>query len=201
MPLLGCHATAQDYVAYWGRSEEDPTLDGFLIEIDSGARSWGDCEVIGDGYHPNPWSDLVAAGAYPPDIIIDVTTQEVLLKIDGVGDSGIISKWILPDAGLARMDDMQLLRYSDGREVYNPSVEIILYKMLSDGSCIFGLDSSESSVLHGNIDWETFEKSDVDTLDSPDEYLLPWSPIAETPDQSGLVFESSNSLYLIDIPL
>ena len=198
-PILGCLPNPADYMAYWS-GDDGPEIEGFIIDVLSGERSGGNGAVLGDGYYANPWSDLTAAGAYPPNVIVDITTQEVLLESAAGDNADIISTWVLPDAGLAWKDDSQILRYADGREVHNPAEDILIYGRLSDGSYLFSIDSYQAPVLCGKINWETFDVADADTIDGLDGYLGPWASIRETPDGNGLLFESSNSLYLINIP-
>lgn len=200
-PLLNCAPHPEEYLAYWraqfwGDGEVDPLYDGYLIDLDTGGRSGGVDTLISDGYYPNPRSDLVAAGCYPPGIIADAITGEILLNVPG--SHGAIESWVLPDAGLAGTDSVQVLRYADGRVTVNCGEEIVVYAWLAEGRYLFG-PGDYDTVFIGDIDWDTFTAVDPLRL-SIGVPAYCGSAACLTSDGTSLVYESGDRLYRIDLP-
>ncbi|MBN2586698.1 MAG: hypothetical protein JXA64_01280 [Candidatus Fermentibacteraceae bacterium] len=197
-PWLECLPTPADFIEYFsgdGTGRLEPWL---MMDVDTGERS-GDPSVIGDGFIENPYSDLVAAGWYPPNTIVDIRTQEVLLEDTSSSSPAIVEQWVLPDAGLARTDDgRQVLRYADGRETVNPGPRVDVYCGLADGRYIFTEDGGESVML-GGIDWSDFSSTWSVPLHSLDG-LYPGSIMKEIPDGTGVVFVDGGSLKLAQLP-
>lgn len=198
--ILRCLPTPEHFAAYVVREDESQVLRGYLIDVETGARSGdGEC-VMNDGYGVNPWSDLATTGGYPPTMIVDVVTQEILIEDSNVGSSGIINRWVLPDAGLANKDGTQVLLYSDGTEVTNPGNDISIYAVLSDGRYMFSYDSDRELLLLGNIDWDTFESLDADTLQGLEEYNMRYCRILENMDDEWLILVDGWTLYSYELP-
>jgi hypothetical protein len=202
-PLLGCLPTPESFAAYVTREDDSQLLLGYLVDVETGERS-GDARcVMSDGHYANPWSDLVATGAYPPNMIADAVTQEVLVEVSEPGSSGVVDCWVLPDAGLASNEGTQVLRYSDGTEVINPGSEIHVYAVLSDGSCVFSRDDVEGArapALLGNIDWHTFESADAETLLGLEEYYLRHCDVLDDETGRWLVFVDGSTLFSYELP-
>jgi len=200
MPLLECGPTPEAFVTHWALGGEDPAYAGYLVDVRDGTRSGEDRGFLGDGYHPNPWSDLVAAGCYPPDVIADVTTGEVLLRDSSESPWGIVETWVLPDAGLAWLDGVQVLRHADGRTVANPGEPLFVCGRLQDGRYVFGTDGG-ATILLGDVDWETFGTLGAVPLHGLEGTLDPWSEIVGLPDGSGILFEQGGALLLYAFPV
>ncbi|MFO8184197.1 MAG: hypothetical protein R6U39_08495 [Candidatus Aegiribacteria sp.] len=197
-PWLECRPTPADFIEFFagdGSGEMEPWL---LVDLDTGERS-GDPGVIGDGFNGNPWSDLAAAGWYPPNTIVDITTQEILLRDTSVNSPAIISQWVLPDGGLAMTSSgEQVLRLADGSEWINPGDRINIYCRLQDGRYIFTRDSGET-VLVGGIDWSDF--SSVPAVEIPwMEGLYPGSLVREIPGSEWVAYLEGSFLMLAQLP-
>ncbi len=194
-PLLDCPPNPEDYVAYFADEAEYEGMEGFMIDVVTGERSGGRGDLLGDGFNPNPWSDLVASGWYPPNMIADVTTGEVLLEDTTVNTPAIISTWVLPDAGLARSTDGQVLRYADGREVPVPGGEISFYGAVGEGDYLFSMDGGETLLL-GGINWSVPGPAEHDTLTGIPGPLHGWSRAKGLPGGGGFVLRSGSRLLL-----
>ncbi|MFO7950403.1 MAG: hypothetical protein R6U36_08540 [Candidatus Fermentibacteraceae bacterium] len=151
-PLLDCDPHPREYRSTLMEGMPSSS-DEHLIEVAGGARSGSCAGLLADGFLPSPWSDLAAAGACPPDLIVDVTSGEVLVE-DTTG-CGILYEWVLPDAGLAREGHRQVLRFADGGAWTNPGEELRVHLRLDDGRYLFSRGPS-SDVLLGEIDWHDF---------------------------------------------
>lgn len=197
-PWLECRPTPEDFIEFFsgdGSGEMEPWL---LVNLDTGELS-GDPGVIADGFSSNPWSDLVAAGWYPPSTIVEITTQEILLRDTSVNSPAIISQWVLPDGGLAMTPSgEQVLRFTDGSEVANPGDRLDIYCRLQDGRYIFTGDSGET-VLLGDIDWSDF--SSVQAVEIPwMQGLLPGTLVREIPGSDLVAYIEGSSLMLAHLP-
>ena len=197
-PFLECLPTPEAYAGYI--TDEAERLEDFLmVNIETGERS-GNPSIIGDGYYLNPYSDLAAAGWYPPNVIIDIETQEVLLEDTCIDNPTIIYKWVLPYAGLARVDGGQILRYSSGREVENAGDALTVYCRLTDGRYVFSTDDG-NTVMTGSIDWENFEAPDAVEIPELAGILGSYCTMKPVPGSSGAVFRSEDALYYIELPM
>jgi hypothetical protein len=197
-PWLECRPTPGDYIQYVtgdGSSDLDPFL---MIDVTNGDRR-GDPSVVSDGYVPNPYSDLVAAGWYPPNTIVDVTSGRILLQDTSYTAPAIIETWILPDAGLAMLEDgRQVVRYSDGSETVNPGDRIDVYARLQGGQYVFTRNGG-NNVMLGNIDWSDFSSEDavpVPWLDG----LYPGTILHELPGEQGVLYTDGGALILARLP-
>lgn len=150
-PLLTCSPNVKSFVESIEGSSGLPPAD--MIEIATGERSYHH-GVLSDGYDPCPFSDLVSGASYPPSVIYDMNSSEVLLEVSDE-ESPVIGKWVLPDAGLVTINDNQFLRYSDGREILNTGDEIAVYAVVGDGRYLYSLDNADAIFL-AEIDWDNF---------------------------------------------
>lgn len=151
-PILYCSPDPESYIEPITSREEYPPAD--MIEISTGERSYHS-GVLSDGYYPCPFSDIVSGASYPPSMIYDMNSSEVLLEVSD-DESPIIDKWVLPDAGLATRGGSQFLRYSDGTEISNPREEITVYAMLADGRYFYSFDDGDTVFL-AEINWDSFK--------------------------------------------
>ena len=199
--LLECPATPEGFASYVTRDNDDDLIEGYIVDIHDDTRSGGNRDFLGDGFYKNPWSNLIAAGSYPTDMIADVVTREVFLQDTTNSGQQIIYAWVLPDAGLAENDNQQILRYSDGTEVINPGEPISVFGRLEDGRYIFSRGGDSHTVLLGHIDWTDFSCTDAETLSGLEDFIDRWTRVAASPDGKSLVFASdSRELYRYDLP-
>lgn len=200
-PLMGCSPTPEDFASYYTRDNDYNLIEGFIIDIRDGTRSGGIAEILGDGFYKNPWSNLIATGSYPTNMIADVVTGEVFLHDTTYSNREIIYTWVLPDAGLAEDDYQQILRYSDGTEVINPGEPISVFVRLEDGRYIFSRGGNSHTVLLGHIDWSDFSSEEAETLSGLEDFIDRRTRVAASPDGKSLVFGSySLGLYRYDLP-
>lgn len=200
-PLMGCPATPEGFASYVTRDNDADLIEGYIVDIQDDTRSGGNGDILGDGFYKNPWSNLIAAGSYPTDMIADVVTREVFLHDTTNSGQQIIYAWVLPDAGLAENDNQQILRYSDGTEVINPGKPISVFGRLEDGRYIFSRGGDSHTVLLGHIDWTDFSCTDAETLSGLEDFIDRWTRVAASPDGKSLVFASdSRELYRYDLP-
>ncbi len=202
-PLMDCLPIPEDFVSFVTRENDDNLIEGFMIFIQDGTRSGGNGSILGDGFYKNPWSNLIATGSYPTDMIADVVTGEVFLHDTTCSNQEIIYTWVLPDAGLAETDNNQILRYSDGTEIINPGEPISVFGRLQDGRYIFIRGGISHTVLLGHIDWTDFSSPEAETLSGLEDFIDLWTRVDATPDGKFLVFASdshSRELYRYDLP-
>ena len=200
-PLLACLPTPEDFASYFIRDNDDNLIEGFIIDIQDGTRTGGSGGILGDGFYKNPWSNLVAAGSYPTNVVADIVTREVFLHDTTCSGQEIIYTWVLPDAGLAESGNNQILRYSNGTEVINPGEPVSVFGMLEDGRYIFSRGGISHTVLLGHIDWTDFSSEEADTLSGLEDFIDRWTRVAASPDGKILVFASdSRELYRYDFP-
>ena len=201
-PLMDCLPTPSDFASFVNRDNDDNLIEGFMIDIQDGTRSGGNGSFLGDGFYKNPWSNLVAAGSYPTNMIADAVTGEVFLHDTTCSGLEIIYTWVLPDAGLAEDNYQQILRYSDGTEVTNTDELITVFSRLEDGRYIYTRGGLSHTVLLGHIDWTDFSSSEADTLSGLEDFVDCWARVDATPDGKSLVFDSSyrGELYRYDLP-
>jgi hypothetical protein len=196
-PWLECPPDPQEYVSYVTETDYNSLTPFFRVVLETGEHS-GDPTILGDGFLPNPYSDLVAAGWFPPNIIADVRTGEVLLQDTSICSPAIIDSWVLPDAGLAlTADGGQVLRFADGTRMDNPGDRIDVYCMLDDGSYVFTVDGG-TTVLAGDIDWGDFsyDAEEVPWLQG----LYPGTVLHPIPGDNRVVFEKDGKLILASLP-
>ena len=201
LPLMDCLPTPLDFASFVTRENDDNLIEGFMIDIQDGTRSGSNGGVLGDGFYKNPWSNLIATGSYPTNMIADIVTGEVFLHDTTCSGQEIIYTWVLPDAGLAESDNNQILRYSDGTEIINPGEPVSVFGRLKDGRYIFSRGGISHSVLLGHIDWTDFSCSESETLSGLEDFIDRWTRVAASPDGKILVFASdSRELYRYDLP-
>jgi hypothetical protein len=199
-PLLNCPATPAGMVEYWLREEETNEFRGYMVDPADGSRSGGPEGFLGDGFLPNPWSDLTACGGWPPDMIADASTGETLLELPCSEDApwGIIEQWVLPNAGLSHDNKNQLLRYADGRTVCNPGTELIVNGRLADGRYLVSYGYREPLLL-AEVDWETFEVTVVESYPVIGALMTPMNEAVELPSGGAIVFRSEDGLYFAEL--
>ena len=200
-PILPCPPTPEGMVEYWTgmmRGSPEPASPGYLVSTADGSRSGGSGGFLGDGFFPNPWSDLAACGAWPPDMMANAATGEVLLELpfDGSLPCVIIENWVLPDAGLSHDDLGQILRYADGRTVRNPGPDIAVHGRLSDGRFLVSY-GHRGPLLTAAADWETFTVTPEDTLHGTAGLT---GQVQELPSGAAVVFRRGDGLYLMELP-
>ncbi|RKZ06502.1 hypothetical protein DRQ25_13785 [Candidatus Fermentibacteria bacterium] len=201
-PLLECPATPEDFASFVTRDNDNDLIEGYIVDIQDDTRSGGNGGTLGDGFYKNPWSNLIATGSYPTDMIADAVTGEVFLHDTTYSGNEIISNWVLPDAGLAEDDQQQILRYSDGTEVVNPGEPVSVFGRLEDGRYVFSRGGTSHTVLSGHIDWTDFSSEDAETLSGLEDFIDLWTRVAATPDGKTLIFSSGSNreLYRYDLP-
>ncbi len=196
-PWLECPPDPEEYISYVTETDYSSLTPFLRVELETGDHS-GNPDLLGDGFLPNPYSDLVAAGWYPPNVIADVTTGEVLLQDTSICSPAIIDSWVLPDAGLAETEEGgQVLRYANGTQVANPGDRIDVYCMLDDGRYVFTVDGG-TTVLAGEIDWSDFSYRAVEVpwLNG----IYPGTVLHPIPGDNRLVFEKDGKLILASLP-
>ncbi len=151
-PVLSCSPDPESFIKLAAGVKEYPPAD--MIEIATGERS-NHGGVLSDGYCPCPFSDIVSGASYPPSMIYDMNSSEVLLEVSD-DESPVINKWVLPDAGLVTRGGSQFLRYADGTEISNPGGEVAVYAMLEDGRYFYSFDDG-NTVFLAEINWDSFE--------------------------------------------
>lgn len=173
-PDIYCLPTPEHFAAYVVREDDSQVLRGYLIDVETGARSDDDECVM---------------------------THEILFERSNAGSSERINRWVLPDAGLASRDGTQVLLYSDGTEVTNPGNEISFYAALSDGRSVFSYDNNGRALPQlGNIDWDTFKSFNTDTLQGLEEFNIRYCKILEDRDDQWLIFLDRGTLYSYELP-
>ncbi|MFO7627793.1 MAG: hypothetical protein R6V62_11090 [Candidatus Fermentibacteraceae bacterium] len=199
-PLLQCPATPQGMVEYWLREEETAEFQGYMVDPADGSRSGGPAGFLGDGFTANPWSDLVACGAWPPNLIADAATGGILLELPLSDDtpSGIIEQWVLPDAGLTRDGKGQFLRFADGRTVRNRGIEFTVSGRLADGRYLLSTGYREP-LLVAWVDWETFETKVTESYPEIGARMDPMNDAVELPRGGAILFRSSGGLYFAEL--
>jgi hypothetical protein len=194
-PILDCEPLPGEYrdllAGSWPGSS-----DAHLIDVSDGSRLGRCAGILADGFLSNPHSDLVAAGAYPPDLILDAGSGEVLLE-DSTG-GGILYEWVLPDAGLAREGDRQVLRFADGRTRRNPDGEVRVHLRLDDGRYLFSRGGSHE-VLLGTIDWSDFSSPDSGRLPALSEEMVD-GVIVQSGDSDMILFVWEGNLWVYRCP-
>ncbi len=190
-PILDCPPDPEAYMEQLAQGLPT-TADTHLIDICTGSQR-GDCAgLLADGFLPDPFSDLVAAGARPPDLLLDVTTGEVLLE-DSTG-GGIIHRWVLPGAGLAREGGNQIVRFAEGRETRNPGGEVRVHLRLEDGRYLYSRGGGED-VLLGGIDWSDFSPRGTSGLTGITEAMVD-GIVAQAPEMDGILFIHDGSVWI-----
>ena len=197
-PWLECDPDPESFIGYFSGDDSFRETPWLMVDTETGARS-GDPAVISDGFRENPYSDFVAAGWYPPNTIVDITTQRVMQRDTSPDGPAIIDEWVLPYGGLARNSDGdQMLRFVDGTCMINPGNDIDVYCRLSDGRFLFTRDGGENLLL-GSIELPGFS--------SPDAVPVPWlaglypeTVVHELPDDRGIVFVDGGALTLAQLP-
>ena len=198
--ILRCQPNASDYAEYVTRDDDTGLISGHLIDVGTGDLV-GDCQVVAnDGYYANPWSDLAATGAYPTTKIVDVIDQEIIFEDSSLGQNGIISRWVLPDAGLAYRDGEQILLHADGSVVRNEGPDIRVYEVLFNGRYIFSYDDGGDNIKLGNIDWNTFQSPDAIILGGLEEYDIDYCKAIESIRGNWLIFVDGNAMYSYELP-
>jgi len=199
-PLLECSPSPEEYASFVTRENDDDLFEGFMIDIQDGTRSGGNGSILGDGFFKNPWSNLIATGSYPTNMIADVVTGEVFLHDTTCSGQEIIYTWVLPDAGLAANNDEQILRYSNGTEIVNPGEPISVFCRLEDDRYIYSRGGTSHAALLGHIDWTDFNCSETETLNGLEDFIDCWTSVTATPDGKSLIFASySRELYRYDL--
>mgnify|MGYP001097682633 FL=1 len=198
--MLGCHTTPEAFAAYVTREDDSDFIAGNMIDPRTGGRTEGSGILTGEGYNPNPWSDLATTGGYPPDKIIDTATGEVLFEDPEPGYSGVVTTWVLPDAGLAESDGAQVLRYADGSEIENTGPSIRVHAFLPDGRCLFSLEGQQDVKMLGHIDWESFVMSDTVSLEGLEEFALRNCRVFDGTETTWLVFSERQAIYAYRLP-
>jgi len=195
-PLLDCDPHPRAYRS--ALMEGMPSSSGqHLIEVAAGSRSGSCAGPLADGFIPCPWSDLAAAGAYPPDLIVDVTSGEVLVE-DSTG-GGILHEWVLPNAGLAWEDNRQVLRFADGRTWTNPGEEIRVHLRLDDGRYLFSRGPSREVYL-GEIEWRDFSAAGAVRLPDLTESMVD-GVVSETGREGMILFVEDGAVWAYRSPL
>lgn len=192
-PLLSCSPDVKSYVELTEGSSELPPAD--MIEIATGERSYRG--VLSDGYYACPFSDILSGASYPPSMIYDMNSSEVLLEVSD-DESPVIDKWVLPDAGLVISRDGQFLRYADGSEVRNPGEDITVYAMLGDGRYFYSFNNGETVFL-AEINWDSFKG--LNPVEQPGlaGILRRWGSLAVQDEVLYFVNSDSIFCYSIDI--
>jgi hypothetical protein len=205
-PLFRCEPTAEGYLEFMRSIREDGWEDGWAIQpfasIDliSGARL-GRRGPLSDGYEPNPLSDLVAGGCFPPNAIVRMPETEVLVDL-GIPSDTELGSWVLPEACLAWRDGRQGLLHSDGSFVPSPSAdEIEVYCCLPTGDYFYSVDEG-STIRFGAIDWETFTGNEYVFVPDLEGLISRWTMAKATPDGQGILFRSygDRGLYYFPVP-
>lgn len=199
-PLLECPPTPQGFVEYWFREETNPEFEGYLVDPFDGSRSGGPAAFLGDGFFPNPWSDLAACGAWPANLIANTATGQTILELppsDGM-QAAIIDQWVFPDAGLSTEGDCQLIRYSDGTATRNPGPPIRLHGRLADGRFLLSYGQGEP-LLVADVNWYTFELEGVESHPGIGALMMPMSWAVELPSRGAIIFRSEKGLYLAEL--
>lgn len=193
-PVLSCSPDPKSFIMLAAGVKEYPPAD--MIEIATGERS-NHGGVLSDGYYPCPFSDIVSGASYPPSMIYDMNSSEVLLEVSD-DESPVINKWVLPDAGLATSSDGQFLRYTDGTEIRNPGEEITVYTMLGDGRYFYSFNNGETVFL-AEISWDSFEG--LNPVGQPGLAGIPrrWGSFAV--QDEVLYFLSSDSIFCYSIDI
>ncbi|MEA3265349.1 MAG: hypothetical protein U9P42_00200 [Candidatus Fermentibacteria bacterium] len=159
-PVLSCSPDHEGFIGRGTGSGVLPPAD--MIEIATGERS-NHGSILSDGYYPCPFSDIVSGASYPPSVIYDMNSSEVLFEVSD-HESPVIDKWVLPDAGLVTRGDNQFLRYADGTEISNPNGKITVYTVLGDGRYIYSPDDGDTVFL-AEINWDSFKE--LNSIEQP----------------------------------
>lgn len=195
-PIIGCPPRPADYVSHW-TAEGPGSADAHLIDVNDGSLHGGCRGLLSDGFIPSPWSDLAAAGAYPPDLVVDFLECEVLCR-DTTG-GGILHTWVLPDAGLGREDGRQVLRRADGTVRVNSGPAMRMHTRLEDGRYLWSREGADTVWL-GRVSWPEFAEAGPQTPlpgISPDSL---GGQVLEVPGAGAVVYTRGESVRLYRLP-
>ncbi|MEA3266696.1 MAG: hypothetical protein U9P42_07115, partial [Candidatus Fermentibacteria bacterium] len=166
--FLPCLPNSEAYFAHY-LGDESSSLSRFdVIDLEENARFSAN-GLIGDFFTGNPWSDLITAGNEPYYTIADMVTFSVVFE-DSTLISPVVEQWVEPDAGLAILDSLQILRLSDGTVFVNREAPFIILCRLSEGNYIFTRDEGET-FSRGKVIWSTFEEEETVELTELAGYL------------------------------
>lgn len=198
-PIYMVEPNAESYVAQAIGEEYEMLEDFDMIRLDDGSRSSFNCN-LSDGYCPNPYSDILSCGSYPPNEIFDIISNMELMRSPDEG-TPMMDNWILPDAGFVNRNGKQLVQWIDGHTSENPGESFTVYCMLPGDRHLFSRDMGES-VFIGILDWETFTIKDAIELPELAGHLPRYSTVALTRDLRGILFtQNRRSLYFAELPL
>jgi len=190
--FLGCTPDPESFIALQVGADSNSILPYDVIDLEDGLRlnSWG---IINDFFYSNPWSDLIAAGTASLTAIADVSTFLILFE-DTTLTSSVIEQWVEPDAGLAQIDETQIIRLSDGTFFENPGDPFLVLCRMSKDNYIFSRDGGET-LERGIIYWLAFEVEESQELPELTGYLTSRSRALPSDNNAGIVFRAGRGLY------
>lgn len=194
--FLPCTSDPENYFALQLGDESNLLPPFCVVDLEEGSR-FDARGIIKDHFISNPWSDLIAAGKTPLTTIADMAIFSVIFE-DTTIASAVIEQWIEPDAGLAQIDETQILRLADGTVFENQGEPFLILGRISDGIYIFSRDGGES-INRGGIHWPTFEVEESTELTELIGYLSPGNKVVTVNADTGIVFRAGRGLYYYKI--
>ncbi len=196
--FLPCLPTPEAYFEMYLGDESSLLRPFDIVDIEEGAR-FSSNGILQESFIANPWSDLVTAGHSPLQSIADMSNLSILYE-DSTAVSPVVELWIEPDAGLARVNQAQVIRFADGT-VYNSQEEpFLILGRISENNYIFSRDEGES-IRIGSVNWSSFEEFDTSELTDLLGYLTINSkikPLTLNANNSSIIFATGRGLYFYE---
>ncbi len=190
--FLPCLPNSEAYFAHY-LGDESSSLNRFdVIDLEENARFSAN-GLIGDFFIGNPWSDLITAGNEPLYTIADMATFSVVFK-DSTLISPVVEQWVEPDAGLAILDSLQIIRFSDGTVFVNREAPFIILCRSSEGNYIFTRDEGET-FSRGTVNWSSFEEEETAELTELAGYLSISGKVLPVDPGNSIIFRAGRGLY------
>lgn len=190
--FLPCLPNPEAYFAHY-LGDESSSLRRFdVIDLEENARFSAN-GLIGDYFICNPWSDLITAGNEPFTTIADMATFSVVYE-DSTLISPVVEQWVEPDAGLAILDSLQIIRLSDGTVFVNREAPFTILCRSSEGNYIFTRDEGET-FSRGTVNWSTFAEEETAELTQLAGYLSISGKVLPVDPGNSIIFRAGRGLY------
>ncbi|MCK5840700.1 MAG: hypothetical protein KAH31_00920 [Candidatus Sabulitectum sp.] len=190
--FLPCLPNSEAYYAHFLGDESSSIRRFDVIDLEENARFSAN-GLIGDYFIGNPWSDLISAGDEPLIRIVDIATFSVVFE-DSTLISSVVEQWVEPDAGLAQLDSLQIIRLSDGTVFVNREAPFIILCRSSEGNYIFTRNEGET-FSRGTVNWSTFEEEETSELTELAGYLSISGKVLPVDPGNSIIFRAGRGLY------
>jgi len=190
--FLPCLPNSEAYFAYY-LGDESSSLRRFnVIDLEENARFSAN-GLIGEYFISNPWSDLISAGDEPLTLMVDMATFSVVFE-DSTLISPVVEQWVEPDAGLAMLDSLQIIRLADGTVFVNQEAPFIILCRSSEGNYIFTRDEGET-FRRGTVSWSIFAEEETTELTELAGYLSILGKVLPVDPGNSIIFRAGRGLY------